>query len=591
MHPDSFYRVRLFKDFVRIVVVPWATLFALLRTTEVRLGLLAVPAHVVFIVFWAYTRLQYADWMHRRDARRMGARPIPRVRGRWPGNLDIYLQLLKAYHTTYLGSFHLKLFEEYHTTTLNLRLLWQDFIITMDAKHQQFVLATGYEHFWRGVGQKERMEEFLGAGIFNRDDQEWKAHRALARPFFSRDRVTDFELFERYADRTVSLMSSRCELGEPVEVQDMYARFTLDAASEFLFGKNVDTLSGRLPEPGNTQMSGKGSATGDEFGSFAQSFEDAQVLVLLRVRRGYFWPIYELFTGDPHRKHMAVIEKWLEPLIQDALQNKSDMQKSGLKNPLDQSVFLQYLVDNTEDPKVMQDQLLNILLASRDTTSSLLTYVTYFLASHPDVTKRLRAEILEHCGVDSAPTFDDIKNMKYMRAVINETLRLFPPVAVNSRESKPHPSILPNSDGTYLQPAEPLYMPPLTPIAYFTSLMHRNSALWGPDADVFDPDRWLDKRLSKFVSNPMMFTPFSAGPRICIGQNYALNEASLFLTRLLQRFDTFTLAPEAQPAGSLPPSEWKQGKGRETFEKLWPNSALTSYVKGGLWVRLGRVET
>ena len=104
--------------------------------------------------------------------------------------------------------------------------------------------------------------------------------------------------------------------------------------------------------------------------------------------------------------------------------------------------------------------------------------------------------------------------MHSVRAVINETLRLFPPVAVNSRESKPHPSILPNSDGTYLQPAEPLYMPPLTPIAYFPSLMHRNSALWGPDADVFDPDRWLDKRLSKFVSNPMMFTPFSAGPRI-----------------------------------------------------------------------------
>lgn len=65
----------------------------------------------------------------------------------------------------------------------------------------------------------------------------------------------------------------------------------------------------------------------------------------------------------------------------------------------------------------------------------------------------------------------------------------------------------------------------------------------------------------------------------CIGQNYALNEASFFLTRLVQRFDTFTLAPEAQPLGSLPPPEWKQGKGRETYEKLWPNSALTSFVK------------
>ena len=143
-------------------------------------------------------------------------------------------------------------------------------------------------------------------------------------------------------------MSGLCERDEPIEVQDMYARFTLDAASEFLFGKNVDTLSGHLPEPGNTEMSAKGSATADAFGSFAQAFEEAQELIMLRVRRGYFWPVYELFKTDPHRKHMAVIEKWLEPLVRDALKNKSEMQKAGFKNPLDQSVFLQYLADNTE---------------------------------------------------------------------------------------------------------------------------------------------------------------------------------------------------------------------------------------------------
>ena len=101
-----------------------------------------------------------------------------------------------------------------------------------------------------------------------------------------------------------------------------------------------------------------------------------------------------------------------------------------------------------------------------------------------------------------------------MRAVINETLRIFPPVATNSRESRPHPSIFPKSDGTFPEPADPLYMPPLTPIAYFPILMQRNPALWGPDADAFDPERWLDKRASKYIANPMMFTPFSAGPRI-----------------------------------------------------------------------------
>lgn len=65
----------------------------------------------------------------------------------------------------------------------------------------------------------------------------------------------------------------------------------------------------------------------------------------------------------------------------------------------------------------------------------------------------------------------------------------------------------------------------------------------------------------------------------CIGQNYARNEASYFLVRLLQEFDTFSLAPEAQPHGSLPPPSWKEGRGRERIEKIWPAYAMTLFVK------------
>jgi len=127
---------------------------------------------------------------------------------------------------------------------------------------------------------------------------------------------------------------------------------------------------------------------------------------------------------------------------------------------------------------------------------------------------------------------------------------------------------------------------------YFPLLTQRNPALWGPDADEFSPERWLDpERLAKFVANPMMYTPFSAGPRICVGQNYAYNEASYFLVRLLQRFDTFTLAPEFQPQDSLPPSEWKGRKGRQAIERVYPAAALTLFVKGGMWVRFGKAQS
>jgi hypothetical protein len=173
-------------------------------------------------------------------------------------------------------------------------------------------------------------------------------------------------------------------------------------------------------------------------------------------------------------------------------------------------------------------------------------------------------------------------------------------------------------------------MPGTTIIIYLPLLVQRNKALWGPDADEFDPERWLQPdRIAKFVANPAMFTPFSAGPRIvsfsaflylltilirrrymqCIGQNYAYNEMSYFLVRLLQRFDRFTLAPEVQPNGSLPPPEWKSRHGRQATEKIWPSAAMTLYVKvsvtilvelechdmtslqGGMWVYFHKAES
>lgn len=104
-----------------------------------------------------------------------------------------------------------------------------------------------------------------------------------------------------------------------------------------------------------------------------------------------------------------------------------------------------------------------------------------------------------------------------MRAVINETLRLFPPVPLNVRESRAEACALPHPDVTYPEGEDgrTLYMPGSTTIIFLPLLFQRNKALWGPDADEFDPERWLDPaRVAKFVANPSIFAPFSAGPRI-----------------------------------------------------------------------------
>ncbi len=102
-----------------------------------------------------------------------------------------------------------------------------------------------------------------------------------------------------------------------------------------------------------------------------------------------------------------------------------------------------------------------------------------------------------------------------MHAVINETLRLFPPVPINQREVRDKPVLLPQSDGTFHDQSQPpIYAPEKTVVIYFQWFTHHNPTLWGPDVDIFDPERWLDHRLATFTENPMIFTPFSAGPRI-----------------------------------------------------------------------------
>lgn len=122
-HPYSRYRIRFLQDLLRIVVVPSACFSFLLSTVNIRLGLLALPCHVVSIVVAACFRNWYYDYRDCRTARQMGARVAPVVNGKWPGNLDVLLKFKQATTSEYLGDFFLSLFEEYESTIINLRML------------------------------------------------------------------------------------------------------------------------------------------------------------------------------------------------------------------------------------------------------------------------------------------------------------------------------------------------------------------------------------------------------------------------------------------------------------------------------------
>lgn len=468
--------------------------------------------------------------------------------------------------------------------TFTIKLIEEDRVVTFEPEHIKSILATNFENFKKGSTLFSQFRDFLGTGVFNSDDDMWRFHRSMTRPFFSKERITDFDVFDRHAHDAIGKMVERLAAGYPINFQDMISRFTLDSASEFLFGKDVCTLSAGLCYPESSPLAQLPAFINHPSNRVAEAFMAGQSLTALRTRYGPTWPMKE-FWRDKIKPHRKKLSDFIQPILTEALAKHAatlnERDTKAAQEDSDDQTLISYLVHHTQDSQIVLDELVNLLVAGRDTTASTLTFSMYMLTQHPDIVRRLREEILNTVG-HGRPTFEQIKEMKYLRAFINEILRLYPPVPTNSRTAEKATLWAPHKPGD-----PPFYIPRNTKVIYSVFWMHRRTDLWGPDAEVFDPDRFIDERLHKYlVPNPFIFLPFNAGPRICLGQQFAYHEVSFFLVRLLQRFVAFSLALDAQPQGTLPPAEWSKRSGTQGTDKIWPASHLTLYVKGGLWVRM-----
>jgi hypothetical protein len=114
--------------------LPSAVLFFALHLTGIRLGVVTIPCHVSFVVIWAIAKAVYFNAVHAKEAKQLGAKPIPQIIGKWPGNIDVLLKMILAFKTSYVLDVYLQLFEEYRCTTLNTRILWMDNVRIISSK-------------------------------------------------------------------------------------------------------------------------------------------------------------------------------------------------------------------------------------------------------------------------------------------------------------------------------------------------------------------------------------------------------------------------------------------------------------------------
>lgn len=219
------------------------------------------------------------------------------------------------------------------------------------------------------------------------------------------------------------------------------------------------------------------------------------------------------------------------PIIHRALA-LSDEEVQKLTKSDSNFTFLHAIAQYTRDPKVIRDQIIAVLLAGRDTTAATLSWTLGEISNNPTIYAKLRAETIEVVGLDRQPTYEDLKGMKYLQNTLNEALRLYPAVPFNVRSAL--------SDTTL--PSSVSGQPDLTvlkgdSILYSTIAMQRRPELYPPvsatfaPVDVFSPERW-----ENWQPKAWQYVPFNGGPRICVGQQFALVEMSYVLIRMLQRY-------------------------------------------------------
>ncbi|KAL8696041.1 MAG: hypothetical protein Q9224_003003 [Gallowayella concinna] len=353
-------------------------------------------------------------------------------------------------------------------------------------------------------------QDFLGHGIFATDGEEWAKSRQLLRPYFVQTRVRDLELFEKHVQQLLHLIK---EQGQEIDISELFYRYTLDAATEFLLGRSVGSL-------GNAES------------QFAQAFNDVQRIQNTRTRAG---PFQRLVPSKKFWKGLKVMDSFIEPFIQEALSYSPPKLGEKEARSTDGSTWLRSVATFTRDRRVIRDQIVNILLAGRDTTAGTLSFLFKELSAHPKVYAKLRREILERIGKRQAPTYEGLKDMPYLQHCISETLRLYPAVPFNIRRALKD-TTLPRGGGT--DGLSPVGIMKDDDIGYSPRLLHLNAAMYpavsasSPPVLEFSPERW-----ETWTPKPWQYIPFNGGPRICIGQQFALAEIGYTAVRIIQRFD------------------------------------------------------
>lgn len=354
-----------------------------------------------------------------------------------------------------------------------------------------------------------QLSMLLGKGLVTNEGESWFKQRRLAQPAFYKESLKEiFNIMGQVMEEFLIDFKQQNQAGQSLDIHRSMMQVTLEAVMRSLFTtsltQDVDKLHHTLV--------------------FLQEH------VITRIRRPYMIPIMWL-NGDSRRFRREY--KVIQGLVLDVINQR---RASGEHKPDLLGMFMDARDADTQeqmDEQQLIDECITMVGAGHETSANALAWTFHLLSTRPEIQDRIRAEANAVCS-DKMPSFEDLMRMPYSRQVIEEAMRLYPPAWTVGRKSLQDDIV----DGAKVSKGEILLIP--------IYAIHHDGKLWD-NPELFNPDRFESEQAKKH--DKYQYFPFGAGPRMCIGNNFALMEMQLILSKLVQQYhftDDASHIPEYQ---------------------------------------------
>ncbi|KAF3430496.1 hypothetical protein E2986_13931 [Frieseomelitta varia] len=376
----------------------------------------------------------------------------------------------------------------------------------------------------------KKVDPMLGGMLFMMNGEQWKDHRNMLSPTFTSSKIkTMFKLMSECASRFAEHLSNLPEEQRETEMKGLLTKYTNDVIASCVYNVSIDSVK----EPNNVfYMYGRICTT---LATFKKS-----LIILAHRNAPWLVELLQLKIVDSH------IAKFFYDQVAETVETR---QRTGDRR----SDILQLFMDNNKKREPgkemtvqdMANHAFSFFFGGFDTVSSQSCIVAHLLAENPDVHKRLQQEIDETLKNNNGElTYDAVHEMKYLDAVINETLRLYPIATLIERmcvKDFELPPARPGDKSFTVKAGMSIWIP--------VTGIHQDPKYYENPLK-FDPDRFYE---NKTVANSNAFLPFGLGPRMCIGNRFALTEMKVLFSHVLAKCN-IRLAPR-----TITPLQFEKG--------------------------------